>query len=197
MKHFESVAATAFGLVFLVLAVAVAIETGARKLLNVSLQGVDELGGYCLAIGGALAFAVSLVSRAHIRNDLVHAYLPRVLRAGLNLLAVLALFVCALVLLYLAWVSLSDSILFGSTAQTPWATPLRHPQSLWVAALAVFALLATVQVGRVLALAAGGRLDVLDREYGPRGSKEELAEELQDIEQRGAAAIDLEESVKT
>ena len=108
MKHFESVAATAFGLVFLVLAVAVAIETGARKLLNVSLQGVDELGGYCLAIGGALAFAVSLVSRAHIRIDIVHEYLPRVLRAGLNLLAVLALFVCALVLLYLAWVSLSE-----------------------------------------------------------------------------------------
>jgi TRAP-type C4-dicarboxylate transport system permease small subunit len=197
MKHFESIAATAFGLVFLVLAVAVAIETGARKLLNVSLQGVDELGGYCLAIGGALAFAVSLVSRAHIRIDIVHEYLPRILRAGLNLLAALALFVCALVLLYLAWVSLSDSILFGSTAQTPWATPLRHPQSLWVAALAVFALLATLQLARVLALAAGGRLDVLDGEYGPRGSKEELAEEIQDIKQRGAAAIDLEESVKT
>jgi TRAP-type C4-dicarboxylate transport system permease small subunit len=196
MKRFEAIAATAFGLVFLVLAVAVAIETAARKLFNVSLQGVDELGGYCLAIGGALSFAVALVSRAHIRIDIVHEHFPKVVRALLNSVGVLTLLVCALALLYLAWISLSDSILFGSTSQTPWATPLRYPQWLWVAALALFALLALLQFIRVLSLAAGRRLDFLDREFSPRGSKEELAEELEDIKQRGAA-MDLDKGLPT
>ena len=41
MRRFEALAATAFGLVFLVLAAAVAVETASRKLFNISLQGVD------------------------------------------------------------------------------------------------------------------------------------------------------------
>ena len=36
------------------------------------------------------------------------------------------------------------------------------------------------------------RIDRLDREFSPRGSREELEEELEDIRHRGAAAIDLE-----
>jgi TRAP-type C4-dicarboxylate transport system permease small subunit len=196
MRRFEALAATAFGLVFLALAAAVAIETASRKLFNISLQGVDELGGYCLSIGGALSFAVALVSRAHIRIDIVHEHLPKAVRVVLNILAVGALSVSSLALLYMAWVSFTESILFGSTAQTPWATPLQYPQSLWVGALAVFALLAFVQLGRVAILAARGRLDRIDREFSPRGSKEELEEELADIRSRGAAAIDLEKGLQ-
>jgi len=195
MRRFEAFAATAFGLVFLVLAVAVAVETASRKLFNISLQGVDELGGYCLAIGGALSFAVALVSRAHIRIDIVHEHLPKAARVILNMLAVAALCISALALLQMAWISLSESILFGSTSQTPWATPMRYPQSLWVGALAVFALLAGVQFARVASLAFRRRLDWIDREFSPRGSKEELEEELADIRSRGAAPIDLEKGL--
>jgi len=196
MKRFESIAATAFGIVFLVLAVAVAVETAVRKLFNVSLQGVDELGGYCLAVGGALSFAVALVSRAHIRIDIVHERLPQTIRIVLNSVAVIALVVCALALLRMAWISLSDSLLFGSTSQTPWATPLVYPQALWVGALAIFALLGLLQLARVVTLVLGRRFGRLDREFSPRGSKEELEEELEDIRHRGAAAVDLEKGLQ-
>ena len=54
MKKLESLAASIFGLAFLVLAIAVTIETIMRKAFNQSLQGVDELGGYILALAGAL-----------------------------------------------------------------------------------------------------------------------------------------------
>ena len=192
MKRFESLAATAFGIVFLVLALTVAVETVSRKLFNVSLQGVDELGSYCLAVGGALSFAVALVSRAHIRIDIVHEYFPKALRVLLNVIAVAMLFVSAVVLLQMAWISLSESILFGSTAQTPWATPLRYPQILWVAALAIFLAVTLLQLARVALLLVRRRIDRLDREFSPRGSREELEEELEDIRHRGAAAIDLE-----
>ncbi|MCX7152023.1 MAG: TRAP transporter small permease subunit [Proteobacteria bacterium] len=87
MKHLESVLATLFGLVFLYLSFAVAVETTMRKVFNQSLQGVDELGGYCLAVGAALAFTLALLSRAHIRIDLVHERLGRIPRAALNMLS--------------------------------------------------------------------------------------------------------------
>jgi len=186
MRRFEAVAAALFGVAFIGLAIAVAIETVLRKVFVVSLQGVDELSGYVLAIGGALSFAVALVSRAHIRIDIVHDHLPALIRIVLNVLAVVTLLVCALALGRMAWIALSDSILFRATAQTPWATPLRIPQGAWLAALALFVAVAALQVVRVGMLVATGRFDRIDREYSPRGSKEELQEELDDIKARGA-----------
>jgi TRAP-type C4-dicarboxylate transport system permease small subunit len=188
MKRLETIGAWLFGAVFVLLSVAVAVEVTLRKVLNVSLQGVDELGGYSLAIGAGLAFALALVGRSHIRIDLVHERLPRPLRLLLNVVAVASLAATAVSLPVLAWFALSDSIAMNSTAQTPWATPLRWPQGVWFVVLSVFALVAIGSLLRLLAFAFGGQTDRVDREYGPRGTKEELQEELADIEARGAAA---------
>jgi TRAP-type C4-dicarboxylate transport system permease small subunit len=171
MPLLERIAAWIFGLAFLGLAAAVATETFSRKVFNKSLQGVDELGGYLLAVGAALSFAVALIGRTHIRIDLIHDLLPRALRVALNILAVALILVAAVAVTYMAWIALSDSILFNATAQTPWATPLR-----------------ILQLAKVLGLLVAGRIDALDRHHGPRGAKEELADELADIAARGAAA---------
>lgn len=187
MKRLETAGAWLFGLVFVVLSLAVTLEVTLRKVMNVSLQGVDELGGYALAVGSALAFSLALVARAHIRIDLVHERLPRALRVPMNLVAVLTLAATATALPVLAWFALSDSISMNSTAQTPWATPLRWPQSVWFVVLAAFALVAIGSALRAVGLVLGGRVEQADREYGPRGTKEELQEELADIEARGAA----------
>lgn len=188
MKRLETAGAWLFGLVFVVLSFAVALEVTLRKLLNVSLQGVDELGGYALAVGSAIAFSLALVARSHIRIDLVHERLPRALRLLMNALAVLSLAATAAALPILAWFALSDSISMNSTAQTPWATPLRWPQSVWFAALLIFGLVALGSALRMLRLAFGGEATRVEREYGPRGAKEELQEELADVAARGAAA---------
>src|SRR5262245_26149108 len=99
MKRLETLAATVFGFAFLGLAVAVMVETIMRKVFNRSLQGVDELGGYVLAIAGAMSLTVALVSRAHIRIDLIHELLPASLRTILNVLASLSILACAAALL--------------------------------------------------------------------------------------------------
>jgi TRAP-type C4-dicarboxylate transport system permease small subunit len=190
MRHVERLAALIFGFAFLGLALAVAVETFMRKVFNQSLQGVDELGGYVLAVGAGLSFAVALASRAHIRIDVLHDLLPRFLRVSLNVTAAVALAACALAAFYMAWLSLQDTILFSATAQTPWATPLKYPQSLWVAGLAMFAILAIADVVRVTGLLLRGEARVVDKTYGPRGTKEELAEELADLKARGVAAVD-------
>lgn len=188
MLLLERIAAWTFGIAFLGLAAAVATETFSRKVFNRSLQGVDELGGYLLAVGAALSFAVALIGRTHIRIDLIHDRMPRVLRVALNIVAVALILTSALAATYMAWIALSDSILFNSTAQTPWATPLRIPQAAWVGALGLFCLVAALQLVKVVRLLLAGRIDELDRHHGPRGAKEELADELADIEARKATA---------
>lgn len=188
MKHLERLASVVFGAAFLLLSLAIAVETGLRKLANFSLQGVDEFGGYCLAVGTGLAFAVALASGAHIRIDLVHDRLPQPLRILLNTLAVLSLAVTALALAWMAWIALSDSIAFNSTAQTPWATPLRVPQFAWVAAMVVFVAVALVLLARLAADLVRRRWTAIDRDLSPRGSDKELEEELADLAARSGEA---------
>jgi TRAP-type C4-dicarboxylate transport system permease small subunit len=188
MQRFDRGLAMVFGFGLLALALAVAIETIMRKVFNKSLQGVDELGGYVLAVTAALSFAVAVRSRTHIRIDLIHDYLPTALRVVLNALAALSIAVCALAALYMAGIALTDTIQYNATAQTPWATPLRFPQGAWVIALAVFAVVAVGEVLRVLGLIVTGRSGEVDRSFGPRGAKDELDEELADLKARGAVA---------
>ena len=72
----ESILSILFGGIFGVLVIIVTIETIARKLFNVSLQGADELGGYALAIGSTLAFSLAVFGRNHIRVDVLHEKYP-------------------------------------------------------------------------------------------------------------------------
>jgi TRAP-type C4-dicarboxylate transport system permease small subunit len=184
LTRLENIAAAIFGTTFLALAFMVAVETIMRKVFNTSLQGVDELGGYILACSAALAMAVALVSRAHIRIDLLHDFAPLWLRIGLNLAAMAALAASAIMLLRMGWIALDETMLFNSTAQTPWATPLKYPQMAWNAALVLFVAVSLFQLLRIGMLAAGRRWDAIDRIYGPRGAKEELDEELENLKQR-------------
>jgi TRAP-type C4-dicarboxylate transport system permease small subunit len=185
MQRIDRSLAMIFGFGLLALALAVAVETVMRKVFNKSLQGVDELGGYVLAVTAALSFAVAVRSRTHIRIDLIHDRLPTALRIALNLLAAVSIAVCALAALYMAWIAFTDTIQYNATAQTPWATPLRFPQGAWVAALAIFALVALDDALRVLRLLLSGRSADADRLFGPRGAKEELDEEIADLQARG------------
>ena len=189
MQRLDRLLAMIFGFSLLGLALAVAVETIMRKVFNKSLQGVDELGGYVLAVTAALSFAIALHARTHIRIDLIHDHLPRALRVLLNVIALAALAVCALAAVYMSWIALMDTIQFSATAQTPWATPLKYPQAAWVAALALFAIVAVVEAVRACGLLARGRALDVDRSYGPRGTKDELDEELADLEARGGATV--------
>jgi hypothetical protein len=76
---------------------------------------------------------------------------------------------------YMAWRTLSDSLLFGSVSSTPLQTPLWIPQSLWVAGLLVFALAALWSAIRGLwALRLG--LEAADRLLAPPTIAEEIEE---------------------
>lgn len=186
-EHIESVLAWVFGTIFLVLSVVVAVETLSRKLFNYSLQGADELGGYALAVGSTIAFSLALMGRNHIRVDVFHERLSIRAQAFLNWFSVFSI---AAFGVFMAWVAtkvIADTLQYGSTAQTPWATPLIWPQAVWYAGLVIFALVASGYALRATLLALGRRIDTLNNDFQPKSAKEELKEELDDLANRQAA----------
>jgi TRAP-type C4-dicarboxylate transport system permease small subunit len=175
-----------FGWSLLFLSGFVALETILRKAFNTSLQGADELGGYVLALGSALAFSVALLERAHIRIDVLHRRFSLRAQAVLDWLSAMSLAGLGVFLLYVGWFVITDTLDYQSVAATPWATPLIWPQGVWYAAMSVFSLIAIGLAGRATALFAAGRLVDLAAEFNPKGAADELAEELSDNSARAA-----------
>jgi len=183
----ENLLATVFGGIFLLLSVVVAVETVSRKVFNVSLQGADELGGYALAVGSTIAFSLALMGRNHIRVDVFHERFSRRMQAALNWLSITALAVLGLFIAWIAFKVIGDTLQYGSTAQTPWATPLIWPQSVWYAGLVIFALVASGYALRATVLLLTDRVDLLNHDFHPKSAKEELKEELDDLALRQSA----------
>ena len=190
MRRIEIILAWIFGTIFLVLSFVVTIETISRKVFNFSLQGADELGGYSLAIGSTIAFCLALVGRNHIRVDVFHELFSRRVKATMNWLSIMGIAAGALLFVAVSLRVLRESLEYGSTAQTPWATPLIYPQSLWYLGLVFFMLLAVGFAARATWLILKGRIDELNVEFHPKSAKEELKEELDDFAQRSAGAPD-------
>jgi TRAP-type C4-dicarboxylate transport system permease small subunit len=172
---------TLFGLILLALSLIVTVETIVRKVFNFSLQGADELGGYALAFGATIAFSLALMGRTHIRVDVFHDLLPARLQTALNLLSIVGLAAFALLMAWLSWFVIQDTRAYHSVSQTPWATPLVIPQSAWLAGLIVFAAVSVGFAARALVLLLRGRIGTLNKDFGPKAAKEEVAEELQDL----------------
>jgi len=180
----ESVLANVFGGIFLLLSVVVVVETVSRKVFNVSLQGADELGGYALAVGSTIAFSLALMGRNHIRVDVFHERFPRGVQAAMNWLSIASLAVLGIFIAWVAFKVIGDTRQYGSTAQTPWATPLIWPQSVWFAGLVTFALVAFGYAVRATQLLLTRQIDTLNHDFHPKSAKEELKEELEDLAQR-------------
>ena len=183
-QSIETARATVFGAIFLGLSVVVSVETLSRKLFNFSLQGADELGGYTLALGSTVAFSLAIMGRAHIRVDVFHERFPRSWQAMLNLLSIVSLAGFGVFICWLAFQVLVDTFDYGSTAPTPWATPLAYPQSLWLAGLIAFALVASGYAFQAFRHFLNGRTDRLLTDFSPKSVKEELKEELDDLAHR-------------
>lgn len=186
-ENIERWLGTIFGLMFVALSLLVAVETAIRKLFNVSMQGADELGGYALAFGATIAFSLALMSRAHIRVDVLHDRLSKPVQTVLNWLSVVGLAVFAVLIAWLAWHVIQDTQTYRSVSQTPWATPLVYPQSAWLAGLIGFALVSVGYAAYATGLLLQGRVDELNHALQPRSTKEEVKEEVDDLKLRSGA----------
>ena len=183
-KQLSDVMGITFGWLTMLLGLIVTGEVAARKLFNWSMQGADELGGYILAVSACISFCVALLGRNHMRIDVIHYRLSRGGQAVLNWISVVSIALFALVLAWASFGVIRDTFVYNSTAPTPWATPLKYPQTLWYAGIVAFAIVAVLLAGRATYLFATGQMAELASEFEPKAAQEELKEELEDAKRR-------------
>jgi TRAP-type C4-dicarboxylate transport system permease small subunit len=186
MRSLSNVLGIVFGWLTMLLGLIVTTETITRKLFNWSMQGADELGGYILAFTACLSFCVALIGRNHMRIDLIHYNLTRRGQAILNWIAIMSIALFSFVLAWASFGVIRDTFLYNSTAPTPWATPLKYPQTVWYVGILAFTAVALVLAARATQLLVTNRMEELATEFEPKAAKEELQEELESAAARAA-----------
>lgn len=173
------------GWCLLVVVTLTCVEIVGRKLFNFSLHGVDEIGGYALAVVCAFGFPYTLLRGSHTRIDLVQPHLPARVRAALSAITMAALGAVSVFAAWRGFAELRVSIELMSVANSPLQTPMWLPQGLWFAGLAMFAIVAfALAVHAVLLLLTNFR-DV-NRFYSPSGSADELEQISERIRSEGS-----------
>jgi TRAP-type C4-dicarboxylate transport system permease small subunit len=178
LNNVVTAVAIACGWALLALCALTGYDILARRLLGHSVQGVDEIGGYILAITASVGFAAALLNRMHTRIDLVLVIMPPRLRAVMNTFAALCLAGFALFMAQKAFVTLNETLEFGSRASTPLQTPLWIPQSLWIMGILLFAIISCVMAAHATWLLFRGQIDTINKQYGPPSIDEETEASL-------------------
>jgi TRAP-type mannitol/chloroaromatic compound transport system permease small subunit len=171
----------AVGWWLIALSVLSCVEMVTRKLFAFSLQGIDEVGGYTLAIASAVGFSYTLITRGHTRIDFLVGKLPVKWRSALNALAMVTLMLMAVFAVLRGWVVLSESIEFQSRATTPLQTPMWIPQSMWLTGWALFAAVSVYMSAHCLWLLARGEHEAVNKYYGPQTLDEEIESEAGEV----------------
>jgi TRAP-type C4-dicarboxylate transport system permease small subunit len=166
------------GLCFLILA-----EVIGRKFFSFSFQGVDEIGGYLVAISGSFAFGFGVLEKAHTRIDIALAKFPIHLRNFFNVSAYLAIFLVSAFLARYSFVTLSESILFKSISATPLEVPIRYPQFFWFVGLSVFSLISFLALIKIILSWMNDPAQSY-KDFGPESLNDEVNRELEDVKKR-------------
>jgi TRAP-type C4-dicarboxylate transport system permease small subunit len=161
----------------LVLAGLITFDIVSRRLFAMSVQGTDELGGYALAMVGSLGMAHVLARREFTRIDLFFRYMPLPVQRVLHVAAYVSLAGVVVFFCYHAWLTLSDTLLFQSRANTPLQTPLWIPQGLWTLGMGFFALNAVLHALRAILLLVLDPARV-EHEYGSTRIEDEVQDYL-------------------
>lgn len=177
------IATLACGWVVLGYAIALSLEVLGRKLFNTSFKGIDELGGFVLAISAAIGASYAMAQRSHTRVDVFLVRFPRPVQRVLNTLG-MATF--AFFAIFAAWRGINvlmETLEFKSSAPNL-ELPLWIPQSAWVLGLVLLAIISLAYACHALYLLVGQRPE-LNAWYGPTSAQEELEAELAELKARG------------
>jgi len=167
------------GYACLALSFLIVAEILGRKLFNVSIQGVDEIGGYVVAVTGTFGMALAAWHRGHTRIDILLSRVGVRTRAVLNVFAYFTLAAGAVFMSTMAWRTLAETIEFKSVASTPLQTPLWIPQTLWLCGLIFFSLTASAMCIRGVYLLIKDPPEA-DQFLAPTTVREELREAVHD-----------------
>ncbi len=138
LEHISRIAVWCGGAALLVAAVIVTVDVLLRKTFSITMSGSDEISGYVFAASTTWAFSYCLLHRANVRIDALYTFLPRPVRAVLDIIG------AALLLLYISLLTDKAIDVFvtswenDSVSISTLAVPLWIPQLAWVAGLMLF-----------------------------------------------------------
>lgn len=162
------------GAMMLGCALLVSLDVVVRAAFKVTYFESFELSTYAFAIATAMGMSYALVSRAHIRIEVLYMLLAPRRRGWVDLFAYAVLAVCAVTLLYWSAQLVLGNYDSGARSNSSLAVPLVIPQGIWLVGLAWFALLAVLYTLRGLVLCLGGRADQAHRQLGVASLEEEI-----------------------
>lgn len=168
----------------LAFSIALSFEIVGRKLFGTSFKGMDELGGFILAIAAATGASYSMALRAHTRVDVFLVRFPPAAQRVLNTLALIAMAAFALFAAWRGYAVLEETLEFNSSAPNL-NIPLAYPQMVWLLGLVMFAGIASAFALHALYLLLTGKPG-LNTHYGPLSVDEELESELDALKSRAA-----------
>ncbi len=171
------------GAALLLAAVMVTVDVLARKFAGVTMSGSDEISGYVFAGGTTWAYSYCAIHRSNIRIDALYNFLPKPVRAILDVVGLSLLFFYMWLLTVAGWQVFMTSWEKNSVAISTLATPLWIPQMFWISGLMMFLItLAFLIVYSGVALITG-QLDTVQKVAGTLSVQEEIAEETHGIQE--------------
>jgi TRAP-type C4-dicarboxylate transport system permease small subunit len=162
-------------------ALIVSTEVICRKMFAFPFSGSDEIAAYLFAVGTSWSMAFVLVTRGHVRIDVLYGIFPPTFRAILDIVALLGLGVLVLALADRSWEILADNYSGWNRSNTPLRLVLAYPQSLWFAGWAFFLLGIVLALLRSVAALMSGDLATVSATVGVPSQDEEIKGELESL----------------
>ncbi|MBI4182977.1 MAG: TRAP transporter small permease [Proteobacteria bacterium] len=137
-------------MILLLSAFLVTLDVIARALFNAAPFYSFELTEYGFALAVAFGYGYALLSKAHIRIDIVYQKFPPKTRTILDLATLAGLSAVAIFLSFYAFGVAAKSHQLGSVSNTTLSMPLVFPQSIWAIGLGWFAFVSVALLARCL-----------------------------------------------
>lgn len=162
-------------------ALIVSSEVVLRKIFTVMYTGSDEIASYLFAVGTSWSLAFVLISKGHVRIDVLYSHLPPRLRAACDILALLTMGLFAAVLFERGWAMAWISVVNDSRSNTPLQVLLAVPQLAWLAGIGFFLFAIALSVARSALAFARGDLARISEIAGAASQVEEIEHEFRGL----------------
>ena len=164
----------------------VLLRKGAGAMLGTRFlfSGSDEVSGYLFAVGTSLAMAYVLVSRGHVRIDVLYIQFGPTARAIMDIIALLVMLIFVGAVLERAIDVATTSYVEEIRSNTQLRIPLAWSQIPWACGIGLFFLAIVVALIRSVAAALKGEWGTVNSIAGVATTEEEIEAELKGLDVR-------------
>jgi TRAP-type mannitol/chloroaromatic compound transport system permease small subunit len=162
----------------LLASIVVSVEVVSRKLLSFAFSGSDEIAAYLFAVGTSWSLAHVLVTRGHVRIDVVYGYLGARGKAAFDLIAIVGLAILVTAIVDRTGEIFLDNLAGANRSNTPLRIPLAWPQAPWFAGFVLFLIVTVLAFLRSVQALVRGDLALVSETIGVPSQDEEVKGEL-------------------